>query len=175
MRLGLQASASALAALLLVAAPAFAQAAPDASETADLLREMKDRAEIEKLMWDYVKAIDGWNPDAYAAVFTPDGAFGRAQGRDALRQMVVDLKASQDERSAQGQPSAAMHHVMSNQNIEFVTPDHARVYYYWQTVFGGAAGSTPPVRVAAVGRGVDDVVRLDGKWLIQNRNVSLQF
>jgi len=166
----------ALGALLLLAAPpALAQAAFGPSETADLLREMKDRAEIERLMWDYVKAIDGWNPDAYAAVFTEDGAFGRTQGRDALRQMVVDLKASQDERRSQGQTIAAMHHVMSNQNIEFVGPDHARVFYYWQTVFGGAAGSTPPVNVAAVGRGVDDVVRVDGKWLIQNRNVSLQF
>jgi hypothetical protein len=166
--------AAAISAMLLVAAPAPAQSGQQA-DSATILREASDRAAIEKLMWDYVKAIDGWDPDAYAAVFTEDGAFGRTQGREALRQMVVDLKASQDARRAEGQTVPAMHHVMSNQNIEFVAPDHARVFYYWQTVFGGAAGSTPPVNVAAVGRGVDDVVRVDGKWLIQTRNVSLQF
>ncbi len=168
------AMAAALSALLLAAPPALAQSSPSPSETANLLREMKDRAEIEKLMWDYVAGIDGWNPDAYAASFTEDGAFGRTKGREALRQMVVDLKKSQDDRRAAGNEPGNMHHIMSNMNIEFVTPDHAKVYYYWQTVFGGGAGTTPPVRVAAVGRGLDDVVRVNGKWLIQNRNVSYQ-
>lgn len=150
-------------------------AQPAAVSVDTVVREAKDRAEIEKLMWDYVKAIDGWNPDAYAAVFTENGAFGRTKGRPALRQMVLDLMKSQDDRRAQGQAIPAMHHIMSNQNIEFVGPDRARVYYYWQTVFGGPAGQEPAPRVAAVGRGVDEVVRVNGKWLIENRNVSLQF
>ena len=166
------AAATALCALLLAAPPAFAQAAPSASETADLLRETKDRAAIEQLMWDYVEAIDGWNPDAYAAVFTEDGAFLGTKGRPALRQMVVDLKASQDERRAGGATIGNMHHIMSNMNIEFVTPDHARVYYYHMTVFGN--GLNPPPNVASVGRGLDDVVRVDGRWLIQSRNVAYQ-
>jgi len=164
--------AAALGALLLGPVPAIAQSAPDATATAELLREMKDRAEIEQLMWDYVAAIDGWNADAYAATFTEDGAFLGTKGHDALRKMVVDMKKSQDDRRANGDEIANMHHVMSNMNIEFVTPDHARVYYYHQTVFGN--GLTPPPRVASVGRGVDDVVRVNGKWLIQNRNVAYQ-
>lgn len=157
---------AALAVLLALAAPAAAQS------DADVIREARDRAQIEQLMWDYVRAIDGWNPDAYAAVFTPDGAFGQTKGRDSLKKMVADLKKSQDDRRAKGQAIGAMHHVMSNQSIEFVDRDHARVHYYWQTVFGAGAGATPPVNVAAVGRGVDDVVRVDGKWLIADRNVA---
>ena len=167
MSLAGRATAAALGALLLVATPAFAQ-----KSDADVLREARDRADIEQLMWDYVEAIDSWNPDAYAGVFTEDGAFGPTKGRTALRDMVVNLKKSQDDRRAGGATIGNMHHIMSNLNIEFVTPDHARVYYYHMTVFGN--GLNPPPNVASVGRGMDDVVRVGDKWLIQNRNVAYQ-
>lgn len=167
MSLARRTTAAALGALLLVATPAFAQASD-----ADILREAADRAQIEQLMWDYVEAIDSWNADAYAAAFTEDGAFLGTKGRPALKQMVLDLKKSQDDRRAAGATIGNMHHIMSNMNIEFVTPDHARVYYYHMTVFGN--GLNPPPNVASVGRGMDDVVRVDGKWLIQSRNVAYQ-
>jgi hypothetical protein len=41
------------------------------------------------------------------------------------------------------------------------------------TVFG-AAGPETPSRVAAAGRGVDELVRVNGQWLIKNRNVAPQ-
>ena len=141
--------------------------APQAAASPDvLLRQASDRAAIEKLEWDYVAAVDALDADAYAAVFTPDGAFGQAKGADGLRGMINGL------RKSMGTRSAGMHHVMSNTNIEFDGPDKARVYYYWQTVFGGPAGAATAPRVAAVGRGLDDVVKVGGKWLIKNRNVT---
>lgn len=157
------------AALMIAAMPGAALA----SDT-DVLREAADRAQIEALMWDYVRAIDSFNPDAYVSVFTPDGAFGATKGSDALRKMVVDLKKGQDDRRAKGDQILAMHHIVTNAHIEFVSKDHARYHYYWMTVFGGAAGVEPAPRVAAVGRGVDDVVRMGGKWLIKTRNVAPQ-
>ncbi len=156
-------------ATLPVAAPPQANAAPSGDA---VIQQASARAEIERLMWNYVRAADSLNADAYAGVFTPDGSFNQVAGRDALRKMISDIATGQQERRASGQLSGDMHHIMSNQNIEFVSADHARVHYYWQTVFGGPAGQQPPPNVAAVGRGVDDVVRVDGKWLIQSRNVS---
>jgi hypothetical protein len=158
--------AAALAVLMLVATPG-----PAAASDADILRESQDRAAITQLMWTYVRAIDTLNPDAYAAVFTPDGTFNAVKGSDALRKMVVDLKRSQDDRRAKGEAIPAMHHVMSNDHIEFIDKDHARYHYYWMTVFAGQPNGPAP-RVAAAGRGVDEVVRVDGKWLIQSRNVA---
>jgi hypothetical protein len=38
----------------------------------------------------------------------------------------------------------------------------------------GAAGEDTPLRVAAAGRGVDELVRVDGEWLIESRNVAPQ-
>jgi hypothetical protein len=158
--------AAAAAALLFVATPAGAA-------DADLLREAQDRAAITELMWNYVRAIDTWNEDAYALVFTPDGSFGAAKGRDALRKMVTDMKKSRAAREAKDAKPTTMHHIMSNQHIEFIDRDRARVHYYWMTVFAAQPQPQPP-QVAAAGRGVDEVVRVDGKWLIKSRNVAPQ-
>jgi hypothetical protein len=37
-----------------------------------------------------------------------------------------------------------------------------------------AGGANTPLRVAGVGRSVDDLVRLNGQWLIKSRNVAPQ-
>jgi uncharacterized protein (TIGR02246 family) len=144
---------------------------------ADILREAKDRAEITQLMWNYARALDTLNEDAYAAVFTEDGEFtsaNTAKGRDALKKVVTDVEKGRAEREAKGQPkSPAMHHVITNANIEFVSKDHARHYSYWMTVFAAGGEGVPP-RVAAAGRSVDEIVRVNGKWLIKSRNVRPQ-
>ena len=43
---------------------------------AEVIQEMRDRLEIEDLMWRYARALDTNNADAYAAIYTPDGSFG---------------------------------------------------------------------------------------------------
>ena len=85
--------------------------------------------------------------------------------------MVADIKDRQTAAAAKGQPSAPMYHMTMNHQVTFVDKDHARIDAYWQTVFG-AQGQTTPVRVAAAGRSVDQLVRVNGQWLIQNRNVA---
>jgi len=160
---------AAIAALLLLAAPGASVAAQ-----ADSLRQAEDRAQIAELMWNYTRALDTLNEEAYVRAFTPDGAFGKTKGRDALRKMVIDLKTSRADREAKGEPPAgAMYHVETNEHIEFPDRDHARYHYYYMTVFAGPPDARAP-RVAAVGHGVDDLVRVNGKWLIKLRNVAPQ-
>jgi hypothetical protein len=59
-------------------------------------REMRDRVQIEELMWRYVRALDSGNPDAYAATYTPDGQFGAGanatKGTAALKKLVTDFE-----------------------------------------------------------------------------------
>jgi hypothetical protein len=160
-----------LAAVLMVA---FAPAGALASD-GDLLREMKDRAEIEALMWRYVRALDSLDENAYAAVYTPDGKFGSgnnaASGSEALKKIVTDVKKRRAEQEAKGEKPTAMHHIITNTHLVFIDKDHARLNSYWMTVFAGAGPDKPP-RVAAAGRGVDELVRLNGKWLISSRDVA---
>ncbi|MFC3096706.1 SgcJ/EcaC family oxidoreductase [Alteraurantiacibacter palmitatis] len=138
---------------------------PPAVAADNLLREAQDRAAIERLMWNYVRAIDTWNADAYAAVFTEDGSFGNTRGREALRAMVSGMVAN---RAAD---APMLHHVMSNQTIEFINPNRAVVRYYWQTVTRGVPAGPRP-EMLAQGWGEDVVIKQNGRWLIQSRNVA---
>ena len=47
----------------------------------DVIRQARDRTEIEALMWRYVRALDTNDAEAYAAVYTPDG---QKQVREAI-------------------------------------------------------------------------------------------
>jgi len=145
---------------------------------ADVIREAKDRAEIEKLMWDYARALDSGNAEAYAAVYTADGAFGDTKGRDALKKMINDLNKSREERKAKGEAVSGTLHMTTNHYIEFVDRDHARIHSYWLTAFvpppTAPGAARPELRVPYTGRSVDDLERVNGKWLIKVRNVAPQ-
>ena len=141
----------------------------------DTQREAQDRVQIEKLMWQYTRALDTANPDAYAATYTPDGQFGSGaravKGTAALKKMIADFRQSNADAAAKGQARPPMYHMSANSYLEFVDKDHARIEGYWLTVFAGQ-GTTVPVRVAAAGREVDDLVRVNGQWLIQSHDVA---
>jgi len=145
-----------------------------ASDT-DVVQQMKDRSEIEALMWRYVRALDNYDADAYVSAYTPDGEFiagpTPTKGTEALRKMITDLKNGRAEREKAGEPSAPMYHVLTNDYLEFVGRDQARYHSYFMTVFGAAGRGGQP-RVAAAGHGIDLLVKVNGKWLIKSRNVN---
>ena len=66
-----------------------------------------------------------------------------------------------------------MYHMTANHRVSFTDKDHARVEAYYLTA-AAANGEASPLRVLAVGRSIDDVVRVNGKWLIKSRNVQPQ-
>jgi predicted SnoaL-like aldol condensation-catalyzing enzyme len=153
--------------------PAPQAAAPAPSGDA-LAQRMADREAIEALMWRYDRSLDNYDAEAYAANFTPDGAFGQVRGHEALRKMITDLAAGQEQRRQAGETIGKMHHFTMNPWLEFTGPDTARYHYYHQTVFGtgGRIGSPTAPIMAAAGQGVDDLVKIDGKWYIKYRNVA---
>jgi uncharacterized protein (TIGR02246 family) len=163
-----------LAGLALTAGVVFTASKTDS----DVLREVRDRTEIEDLMWRYARALDTNDAEAYAAAYTPDGQFGAGanatKGRDALQKMVAGLRQRQVEAQAKGEPKRPpMYHMTANERVQFADRDHARIDAYWITAIA-AGGETAPLRVAAIGRSVDELVRLNGQWLIKARNVTPQ-
>ena len=161
---------SVFAAALLVVPNGIRLAASDS----DVVQQAKDAHEIEALMWRYARALDTYNAEAYASCYTPDGQFVAGPtptaGAAALTKMIEGLKKNHDER-AKTEPQPAMYHMEMNTYIEFPAKDRARHHSYWQTVFG-AVGRGGQVRVAAAGNAVDDLVKVNGKWLIKIRNVA---
>lgn len=136
----------------------------------DLVRA-QDRVEIEQLMWNYIHALDSGNAEAYAALFAPDGQFGRGtaavKGREALKKMVSDARQKRDADKQSDKKPQRMYHVVTNPHIEFVDKDHARYHAYWMGVF--ATGG-----VTSAGREVNELVRVNGQWLISVRDVDPQ-
>lgn len=158
--------------VIAAAAAIAALQAMAATPTGLYIGSAEDRAAIEKLMWTYDRMLDTYDADAYVKLFTTDGAFGQTKGRDALRKMIVDLAKGHDERRAKGE-KITMRHFTMNQYLEFTGPTTAKYHYYHQTVFGtGGEKSADPAKIAAAGNGVDDLVKVDGQWLIKYRNVA---
>jgi hypothetical protein len=97
----------------------------------DAQREAQDRVQIEKLMWQYTRALDTENADAYAATYTPDGQFrsgaNAVKGQDALKKMITDLRQRAADSEAKGQKRPAMYHMTANSYLEFLDKDHARL------------------------------------------------
>jgi hypothetical protein len=142
---------------------------------ADVIREAKDRADIDKLIWDYVQALDNINVDAYPTFFTQDGSIccehnHTYKGRTEIRKLLEEVKQSRDEQIAKGKTPPRMYHPIFNSHIEFRDRDHAHIDSYWFTVFADQPPNGAP-RVSLVGRCEDEVVRVNGKWLIRSRNV----
>lgn len=134
-----------------------------------------DHAAIMNLMGRYVFALDGKDAETYASVFAPDSTLiyggGERHGREALRQMVVELIAREEQTRAEAdstlRPSRGRH-FLSNVVIE-VDGDTAQVKDYWI-----AFNNNNPDRSAALsgfGHGENKLVRIDGEWLIQERKI----
>jgi uncharacterized protein (TIGR02246 family) len=141
-----------------------------------LASEAEDRVQIEKLMWQYARALDTQNADAYAAVYTPDGQFGTGatavKGREALKKMISDTaKRAAENETKTGEKRQPVYHMSANSYLEFIDKDHARLEAYYMTMFADG-GPNKPARVAAAGREVDELVRVNGQWLIKSRDVS---
>jgi len=130
---------------------------------------IEDRVAIEQLMWDYIQALDSRDAERYAALFTPEGEFKgvnmSAKGRDALKNMILGstkTPASADEGSAL---TGRLYHIVTNPHIEFIDQDRARFHAYWM-------GALSDKGVTSAGREVNDLVRVDGRWLIDVRDVA---
>jgi uncharacterized protein (TIGR02246 family) len=134
----------------------------------DMVRA-QDRVDIEQLMWNYIQALESGNAEAYAAVFAPDGQFVAGttaiKGREALKKMISDARQKIDAANTGDKKPPRMYHVATNTHIEFIDDDHARYFAYWMGAL--AAGGT-----TSAGREVNDLVRINGQWLIGVRNVA---
>ena len=154
---------STLRSIILAAGLAMLVVAPALADRTD------DREAINALMWHYARALDTANADAYAACYTEDGQFGvganATKGRQALHDMIARFAAGRD-----GKPPPQLYHMNADTWIEFIDATHAKHHSYWLTM--RAASGDTPAGVAAVGVGVDELVKVNGQWLIKVRNVN---
>ncbi len=163
-----------LAQLVVAPLAAFAAASAGASD-ADIIRESRDRADIERMIWNYVRALDTLDEAAYPTFFTEDGTICCERdhvykGRAEMRKLIQEVKQTRAQAEARGEVVPKMYHPIFNFSIEFRDKDHAHVDSYWFTALATQPPNGAP-KISLVGRCEDEVVRVGGKWLIKSRNL----
>jgi uncharacterized protein (TIGR02246 family) len=158
--------------LLVLAASLLATTVPAlaADPPANAVQRLIDRAEIQELVARYVRALDTRDPDLYENVFAEDAVFevsGRVHhGRKEIRQIVLGLRKSLEERKAKGEPINDLYHTFTNPNIEFVSDSEAIHHAYYQTI---RIGPDKKVVIGTMGRYDDVMVKQNGRWFIKTR------
>jgi uncharacterized protein (TIGR02246 family) len=134
----------------------------------------EDRIAVEDVMARYVWAVDSFDPDGYAAVFTEDAIIDSngsiSKGREEIRKIVLNLIQRRDDNKAKGLPASNLYHMISNVRITFPKPGEALHQSYWQTVIRDKDGK---MTAAAMGRSEDRLVKRNGQWLIQARKLTV--
>ena len=138
------------------------------------VQEMIDKVAIGELQSRYMFAIDWQDAAAYGSVFTEDAKLewpeGSAQGRDAIQNMVVGLKAYRRklaEASAPNKP-AALRHFVTNRVIK-IDGDRATAVAYWLDINNDNQIRTP--YVPGYGHYEDELIRTADGWRFTSRKV----
>src|SRR4026209_2156903 len=134
----------------------------------------EDRIAVEDVMARYVWAVDSLDADGYVAVFTDDAVIDSngaiSKGHAEIRKIVTGLIQRRDDNKAKGLPTANLYHVISSVRITFPKPGEALHQSYWQTVRRDKDGR---MIAAAMGRSEDRLVKRNGTWLIQFRELTV--
>jgi uncharacterized protein (TIGR02246 family) len=149
---------------LLSPLPLEAQA-PTTASLAAKLQQFEDRAEIERLLLDYGRHLDGRDFAAYGRLFAKDGewvgGFGTAGPGPA------GIQAFMEKAMGTAPNKANNYHLLSNFVIT-VTGDSATAWSRWAFVVPGAGGAA----IAQAGRYDDTLVRENGRWRFKRRVAS---
>jgi hypothetical protein len=138
-----------------------------------------DRAAIIDLQHRYVLAMDYFDADGYAAVFTEDGvldwAGGEVKGREAIREFMAsgryDLRKMNfvPAKTPDGKEwPSTVRHLVTNQVIQ-VDGDRARAISYWMNYANNA--DRRKIEWLSFGSWDDELVKVDGQWLFKRHKI----
>ena len=126
----------------------------------DALRELLDARAIEQLMVRYIDRIDANDPVGSAECFAPDGVgvyWGEYRGRAALAARLAGILDAFAHTS---------HHLS---NVQPVIDDDRATSQAYVYAFHRYKGTNDVMHYW--GRWVDELVRVDGRWLFARREV----
>jgi hypothetical protein len=156
-----------------------------AQSSDERLQAIEDYIAIEQLLMRYAIAFNSGDADGYVGTFAPDGELqllrqegdapfaGPFKGRDALRKQWFPDAPSPGTPRPEVRRFGAMRHVTTNPLI-VVNGNTATVEATFMEVVSNGAnippGSLPPT-IWAMGRYMDELVKIDGRWYFQRRTV----
>ena len=152
-----------------------AQTAAPAGPTPEV-QALLDRAAIENLYADYY-ANFGANDHDFARFYTTDGVLDVngvvAKGADAITAVYVQSSGGADtpkpSKDPKAPPVGKFHMMTTNMKVD-VHGDAATVDLFWDSLAAKSVVGEP--RVTEYGREHTELVKQNGKWLIQHRMVT---
>jgi len=161
--------------LLWLAVPFLAACAPGAAPD----NSAAERLAIIELQNRYVLAMDYFDADGYAAVFTEDGvldwARGEVKGRPAIREFMAS--GTYDLRKLNFAPAQTpdgkewppmVRHIITNQVIE-IEGDTAHAVSYWMNY--GNNADRRKIEWLSYGSWDDTFVKIDGQWFFTRHTI----
>lgn len=143
---------------------------PDAAALQDVI----DKMEIGEMQSRYMFALDWYDADTYASLFTEDGILewpeGYRKGRDEIHASCVKIGTLYRKLGAAGAPTKMAHkrHFITNRVIE-IDGDNARAVAYWFDLHNDNMPRWP--YVPAYGYYEDKLIRTDTGWLFTHRKI----
>src|SRR5713226_3773428 len=128
----------------------------------------RDHLDIQMLMAQFIYCLDAGDAEGWLNTFAPHGTYidntHRAAGHDAIR-LIIEQDVKTGAAGPHHQPRLL--HLHTPPRIEG-DGDRATAYSYWQAVAQAKDGS---VVIWRVGEFRDRLVKLDGRWLFEERNI----
>jgi uncharacterized protein (TIGR02246 family) len=151
--------------LAVVASPVILGQAPPAAGSLDArLKQFEDKEEIQRLLLDYGRHLDGRDFRAYSLLFARDGEW---QGGFGTVAGPAQIQAFMEKAMGTAPNRANNYHLLSNFVIT-VNGDSATAWSRWAFVVPGDRGAA----ISQAGRYDDTLVREDGRWLFKRRAAS---
>ncbi|HVW46314.1 MAG TPA: nuclear transport factor 2 family protein [Solirubrobacterales bacterium] len=129
---------------------------------------LADRAQIAELLARYARTLDGGDKEGFVALFAAGGSWispimGSFEGREEIAAWFdTYLRDHADLRGGQ--------HRMSNVIIDAGGADRAEVWSNWILV---SASGAPAPRVQVMGNYLDRLVKVEGSWLFERREIEI--
>lgn len=139
-----------------------------------ILQDLIDKIEISEMQSRYMFALDWYDADTYAALFTEDAVLewpeGYRKGRDEIHASCVRVGAMYRRLAKAAAPTKMAHkrHFVSNRAIE-IDGDHARARCYWFDFNNDNMPRWP--YLAAYGYYEDALVRTPEGWRFTHRKI----
>jgi hypothetical protein len=135
---------------------------------------MADREAIEMTLERYTRGLDRLDAELYVSSFAANGVltiYEKAfQGHEALRRIVAEEARLRQSQRDSGQAPRTLFHLETNSTVEFSSPVRAVHHAYWLTAT--RAGAEPQgLSLLGVGSSIDELQKIDGKWLITRREI----
>jgi uncharacterized protein (TIGR02246 family) len=131
---------------------------------------IEDRLDVTDLVARYAECVDTADVEGYANLFVPDGVVehsaGSVKGREEIRAWVADL-------AKQGRigPDSHLKHVLG---LPVIRGDRSRCTARTYVVIPRMMESGE-ISTRLVGAYKDEIVKQDGRWLIEKRIIDLDF